>query len=182
MTEERRPELSPDLPAAELGRWYWTRAELAAFARQLRVPATGAKLELADRLAAILDGRPPAPAPPRRPAAAGALPEPVTRATLLPPGQRCTEQLRRVLRAEIGPAFHFDRAMREFVAAADGHSVGDAIAHWHRTRAEAARPADIPAQFELNRFLRDWRRDHPGRTRAEALAAWREHRGRPRTA
>ena len=180
MTEERRPPLDPSLSAAELRRWYWTRAELATLARLLGVSAGGAKLELADRLAATLDGRPPAPPAARRPAAAAALPEPVTRATRLPPGQRCTEQLRRCLRAEIGPAFRFDRPMREFVAAADGHTVGEAVEHWHRTRAEAARPTEIPAQFELNRFLRSWRQSHPDRSHAEALAAWREHRHRPR--
>lgn len=179
MTDVRRPALSPSLSAAELRRWYWTRAELASLARLLGMSTAGAKLDLADRLADTLDGRPPGP-PARRPPAAATLPEPVTTATRLPAGQRCTEQLRRCLRAEIGPGFRFDRPMRVFIAAADGHTVGDAIAHWHHTRAAAAHPTDIPAQFELNRFLRDWRQEHPGCSHADALAAWHDHRSRPR--
>ena len=191
---EQRPVLCAELPDTELRRWYWTHAELARFARGIGVSAAGGKLELVDRLAASLDGRPPAPAAARRPPAAGPLPEPITRATVLPAGQRCTEQLRRFLRTEIGPSFRFDGAMRTFIAADSptasttdptaggaGRTVGDVIEHWHRSRADAAAPSEIEPQFELNRFLRDWRRTHAGGGRAEALAAWQEHRARPRS-
>jgi hypothetical protein len=64
-----RPALTPDLPGAELLRWYWTASELAGLARTLGVPAGGAKLDVLARLAEKLDGRAPAP-PPRRRAAA----------------------------------------------------------------------------------------------------------------
>ena len=165
---------------AELRRWYWTRAELAALARRLGVPAGGGKLELTDRLVAALDGVPLPPPSPARPRAAAALPEPLTRQTVLPAGQRCTEQLRRFLRAEIGPAFRFDGAMRAFVADGAGRTIGELVEHWHRTRATDGVPTEIAPQFELNRFLRRWRAANPDGTHAEALVAWKEHRSRPR--
>lgn len=115
-------------------------------------------------------------APPSRPAAA-ALTEPLTAATVIPAGQRCSQQLRAFFTAEIGAGCRFDAAMRYFIADGAGRTLGDAIQHWHATHAEE--PREIGAQFELNRFLRDWHAAHPGAGREAALAAWRDHRSRP---
>ncbi|MPR00541.1 hypothetical protein GB931_21965 [Modestobacter sp. I12A-02628] len=173
---ESRPPLTPALSGAELRRWYWLRAELAPLARTLGVPGGGGKQELTDRLAAALDGRPVAPAP-RRGVGAARLPEPLTEATVLPAGQRCTQQLRAWFTAQVGPAFRFDGPMREFVAGGAGRTLGDALEHWHTTR---ARPrGEIGEQFELNRFVRAWHLQHPDGARADALAAWRAHRALP---
>jgi len=103
----------------------------------------------------------------------------VSAATVIPPGQRCSQVLRHWFEQEIGPGFAFDGSMREFIAQGAGRTLGEAVAHWHATRAEAARPKPIAAQFELNAFLRQWWAAHPGGTRAEALAAWRDHRAAP---
>ncbi|GAA3257097.1 hypothetical protein [Streptomyces lavendulae] len=81
---------------------------------------------------------------------------------------------------EIGPGFHFDAFMREYVAQGAGRTLDEAVAHWHATRRQAAEPQPVGAQFEFNRFLRDWHSRHPGGSRTEALAAWRDHRSRPR--
>ncbi|MFC5063394.1 DUF6434 domain-containing protein [Actinomycetospora atypica] len=178
MPDPTRPELTPDLSGAELRRWYWTLAELTALARRLGVPARGGKLVLTERLVAALDGI-PAPPTPRPPRTAGRqLAPPLDLDTVIPPGQRCSEVLRAFLRAEIGPGFTFDAHVRGFVADGAGRTLADLVAHWHATR--DAPPAEIGAQFELNRFLRERRARHPGEPRAEALAAWRAHRALPR--
>ena len=176
---ETRPVLSAALTGAELTRWYWTLAELTALARTLGVPRGGGKAALTDRLAAALDGAAPA-APVRRAPAGRQLTAPVSDGTVIPPGQRCSQLLREHFRQRIGPGFAFDGFMRAFIAAGAGRTLGDAVAHWYATRAEAARQRPIGAQFELNAFLRQWRIDHPGGARREAMAAWERHRSRPR--
>ncbi|MFD8632507.1 DUF6434 domain-containing protein [Streptomyces sp. NPDC059533] len=196
--EESRPALTSRLTGAELLRWYWTLAELSALAREMGLSAGGGKVAVTDRLAAALDGLPApakapatapttgpatAPAAPARPAArrtARQLAAPVDGATVIPPGQRCSQVLREYFTREIGPGFHFDAFMREYVARHAGHTLAEAVAHWHATRARAAEPQEVAAQFEFNRFLRAWHADHPGGTRAEALDAWKAHRARPR--
>ncbi|MFD0718441.1 3-hydroxyisobutyryl-CoA hydrolase [Streptomyces globosus] len=121
-------------------------------------------------------------AAPARPRGAGRqLAAPVDGRTVIPQGQRCSQVLRAFLTREIGPAFHFDAAMRDYIAQGAGRTLADAVAHWHATRADAARPRRIGDQFEFNGFLRDWHARHPGSPRAEALDAWRAHRSRPRT-
>ncbi|MFC8508600.1 DUF6434 domain-containing protein [Streptomyces sp. NPDC057411] len=179
---EPRPALTAELTGAELLRWYWTLAELTALARALGLSAGGGKAAVTERLAAALDGRPlPPPAARRRAAGASRqLAAPVDADTVIPEGQRCSQVLRAWFTAELGPSFHFDAPMRAYIAENAGRTLGDAARHWHGTRAEAARPREIDAPFELNRFLRDWHTAHPAGTRAEALAAWRAHRSRPR--
>lgn len=174
---EHRPPLTATLSGAELLRWYWLTEELRPFARQLGVHSGGGKQELTARIAAALDGRSVPPPATRRPPAAPALAEPLTPATRIPDGQRCTQQLRRYFRHAVGPGFRFDAAIRDFLAAGEGRTLADAVEHWHRTR--SAPPRAIGTQFELNRFVRGWHADHPDGLHAEALEAWRTHRAQP---
>ncbi|MFF2791103.1 DUF6434 domain-containing protein [Streptomyces sp. NPDC058049] len=179
---ESRPSLTAALTGAELLRWYWTLAELSPLAREMGLPAGGGKAAVTARLAAALDGL-PAPVAPAGPAprrAGRQLAAPVTGATVIPPGQRCSQVLRAYFVREIGPGFHFDAFMRDYVAGHAGRTLAEAVAHWHATRARAAEPQEVGAQFEFNRFLRAWHAQHPDGARAEALAAWRAHRDRPR--
>ncbi|MFD0265477.1 DUF6434 domain-containing protein [Streptomyces sp. NPDC127106] len=179
--EESRPALNAGLSGAELRRWYWTLAELTSLARATGLPTGGGKAALTARLAAALDGRPaPAPVPVRR-RAGRQLAAPVDGDAVIPEGQRCSQVLREFFVREIGPGFHFDAFMRDYIAGGAGRTLADAVAHWHATRAEAAEPREVGAQFEFNRFLREWHVRHPDGTRAEALAAWQAHRARPRS-
>ncbi len=171
-----RPALSASLTGAELTRWYWLRAELAGLARELGTSATGSKDELTARLVAVLDGVRPSP-PSKRAAPAPPLAEPLSGATLIPAGQRCTEQLRGWMIEQVGPGFRFDGAMRDFVASGAGRTLADAVEHWHATRGR--RTDEIASQFELNRFTRQWHEDHPGGTRDELLTDWRTYRSLP---
>ncbi|MFI1281255.1 DUF6434 domain-containing protein [Streptomyces sp. NPDC020858] len=180
--EETRPALTPALTGTELRRWYWTLAELSALAREMGLSAGGGKAAVTARLAAALDGlpAPAAAAPPATRRTGRQLAAPVDGATVIPQGQRCSQVLREYFVREIGPGFHFDAFMREYVAQHAGHTLAEAVAHWHTTRAQAAEPQEVGAQFEFNRFLRAWHARHPDGARSEALAAWQAHRARPR--
>ncbi|GAA2791457.1 DUF6434 domain-containing protein [Kitasatospora sp. CM 4170] len=178
---ESRPPLTAGLTGAELQRWYWTLDELTGLARTMGVARSGGKAALTTRLAAALDGRPLPAAPARRRPAAAQLAGPVDGGTVIPPGQRCSQVLRGYFVEEIGPGFHFDAFMREFIARSPGRTLADAVAHWHATRPDAARPREIAEQFEFNRFTAAWHRRNPAGTRAQAREAWFAHRALPRT-
>ncbi|MFJ7590687.1 DUF6434 domain-containing protein [Streptomyces sp. NPDC097617] len=178
---ESRPAPTPALTGAELLRWYWTLAELSALAREMGLPAGGGKAAVTARLAAALDGLPaPAAAAPVRRRTGRQLAAPVTGASVIPPGQRCSQVLRAYFVREIGPGFHFDAFMRDYVAQHAGHTLAEAVAHWHATRVRAAEHQEVGPQFEFNRFLRAWHAQHPDGRRPEALAAWQAHRAAPR--
>ncbi|MFF4041458.1 DUF6434 domain-containing protein [Streptomyces sp. NPDC001816] len=177
---EPRPPLTADLTGTELLRWYWTLDELTGLARTMGVARHGGKAALTARLAATLDGLPLPAAPARRRPATVQLAEPVDGDTVIPAGQRCSQVLRRYFVEAIGPGFHFDTFMRDFIAQNAGQTLADAVAHWHATRPDAARPREIEEQFEFNRFTSAWHRQNPAGTRAQALEAWYAHRALPK--
>ena len=176
--DSARPELAPGLSEAEFVRWYWLKDELAAFARQLGIRATGGKEILAARIAAALAGREfVEPAAPSR-AGGAQLSGVLSAATVIPMGQRSSQVVRAWMAQQIGPGFHFDAAMREFFATSDGtKTMQDAIDHWHATHGSDSKSID--GQFEYNRFTRAWHEAHPEGSREELLAAWRDYRSRP---
>lgn len=173
--------MSPRLSGDELARWYWTLAELTGLAREMGVPRGGGKTALAGRLRAALDGHPAEPVAVVRRKGGRQLAGPVDGRSVIPEGQRCSQVLRAFFVREIGPGFHFDAPMRDYIARQAGRTLADAVAHWYATRAEAAEPRRPGAQFEFNRFVQDWHARHPEGSREQALAGWREHRERPRT-
>lgn len=173
-----RPPLQPSMKASEFDRWYWLKEELQRFARQLGVSAAGSKQLLTARISARLAGREfTEPAGHSKPPAAQ-LAGRLTEATVIPPGQRCSQNLRAWFVAQVGAEFRFDAAMRAFFRDVSGtETLGDALAHWRDTRGRG--PADIDTQFEFNRFTRAWHAAHPGDDRTALLAAWNGYRGQP---
>jgi hypothetical protein len=173
---EQRPAPADVWDAQTLRRWYWLRSELVEIARGLGLSTSGGKLEVAERLCAHFEQRLPAPSP-VRPKSRDMLPTDLTPEVMVHEGQRCTQQLRIWMREQVGPAFSFDAPMREAVHAG-GITLGDLVDVWRVTRGRG--PTQISPQFELNRFSRAWHTDHPNDTHAQMLAAWAEHRNRPR--
>ncbi len=56
---------------------------------------------------------------------------------------------------------------------------GDAVKEWHAEQEEkktGVPPRPIPAQFEYNRYVREYFTAHPGGTLADAIKAWNEHK------
>lgn len=178
MIEEKRPVLTESLAGAELLRWYWLKDELSDFARRLGIRATGGKDLLAQRIAAKLDGI-VFVEPQRAPLQGGAqLAGPLTAATVIPVGQRCSQVVRAWFADQVGPSFGFDAEMRAFFAGADGtQTMQDALDHYLATRDQGAKSID--AQFEYNRFTRAWHEANPAGERADLLSAWQEYRSRP---
>ena len=169
-----RPEPTSGLAPAEIERWYWTQAELRQIARELGIPSSGTKGELAARVRAGLAGE-PLPSTKKRPR--NRLERPLGRDTVIPDGVVLSRELRDWFVAQLGPTFHADRHMRRFLKEGAGKTLGDAVEHWISTR-DAAED-EIEPQFELNRFTRQWWRANPDGSREELRDAWLVYRSTP---
>ena len=176
--DSARPALTRDLTATEFLRWYWLKVELCTFVRTLRLPATGSKQDVTARIVTCLEGKMPA-SPSTRPRPAGRqLDAPLTRATLIPPGQRASQVLREFFEREAGSGFRFTGPIRTFLAESLGdRTLGDAITLYQSGRRQ--KTVVIGAQFELNRFTRAFHEQHPGATAKEVRAAWIRYRSLP---
>lgn len=177
-TPAARPILAPGLLEEEFLRWYWLKAELESFARQLDIRATGSKDLLTARIGAALAGRPFAEPAPARRAGGCQLSGVLTPSTVIPEGQRSSQVVRAWMLEQIGPSFHFDAEMREFFAASDGtKTMQDAVDYYLSTRDQGSKSID--GQFEYNRFTRAWHQQHPTGSRDKLLTDWRTYRDTP---
>jgi len=176
--DSARPALSRDLTATEFLRWYWLKVELCTFARVLGLSATGSKQAVTERITACLEGKtPPGPSTRQRPAGRQ-LEAPLTRETLIPPGQRASSVLREFFERETGSGFRFTGPIRAFLAESPGdRTLGDAITLYQSGRRQ--KTVVIGPQFELNRFTRAFHEQHPGATAKEVRAAWIRYRSMP---
>lgn len=166
------------LSGTEFLRWYWLKSELISLARLLDVATSGSKEELTTRLAAALDGHASLPSSRAAGSLVDQLSGDLSASTIIPLGQRSSQELRGWFQAHVGSSFRFDRHMRDFIGSADGTTtLGDALKHWESTRNEPVTAID--PQFEFNRFTRAWYVRNPSGTRAELSADWKHYRGLP---
>lgn len=178
VTDENRPGLTVDLTGTELLRWYWLKEELTDFARRLDIRATGDKELLVQRIAARLDGVPFAEPQLAKRATRAQLGGPLTSATVIPKGQRCSQVIRAWFIEQVGASFGFDAEMRAFFVHTDGtQTMQDALDRYRATREQGPKPID--AQFEYNRFTRAWHEANPAGPREDLLHAWQRYRERP---
>lgn len=162
------------LDAAQFTRWYWTMAELVAFAGELGVSRRGPKAELAERIRATLAGE-EVPAPQH--SGRVRLPPPFNRDTPVPDGTVLSAALREWFVEQVGPSFRANDALRRFLARGSGRTLGEALECYEAAGAVPARP--IGAQFEYNAFVRRWWARHPGGTVDQMRADWANWRATP---
>jgi hypothetical protein len=171
-----RPDPVAGLSAAEFARWYWTKAEVVAFARTLGVATSGDKAAVTARIIAALSGGDPRDVKAQRPVRTHVA-EPLGPATVIPDGVVLSRTLRDWFVTQVGPSFRFNGQLRWFLRHHPGATLGDALDHYRATAGDPGGP--IGQQFEYNRFTRQWADDHPGATAAEIRAAWWRHRSTP---
>jgi hypothetical protein len=170
-----RPALTPQLSSDEFRRCYWLKEELAAYCRQQHLPTGGSKWDLTQRIAQSLAGEKHLAEPAKQPTRTANMPKTFTRNTVIGPGWRCSQELRAFFEREIGPRFHFDAIMRQFIHQGSGQTLDAAIRAWQAAQSNPE-VRTIGPQFEYNQHIRDYFQAHPGGSLAEAIRAWQERR------
>lgn len=174
----RHPDVDEVERPEDIADWYWTREQLNSIARRMGVSRSGSKRDVTARLIAQLGGEPTdPPAPPHRSSSGPQLGLSDINPDLpVPQGQRMDAALRAWMVEQVGPSFRFDGHMRDFLSNADGATFGDLVDHWSATR---DLPRAVGDQFEYNAFTRAFHEAHPGASRHDVLAAWREYVATP---
>ncbi|MEM1269694.1 MAG: DUF6434 domain-containing protein [Bacteroidota bacterium] len=174
-----RPALDSSLAPGEFLDWYWLKEELVAFCKAEGLPASGSKSDVRARIAAYLtDGTVLKPKPTPR-GRRDPMPDVLSRDTVIGAGWGCGPTLRAFFLREVGPAFRFNKAMRDFVHHGAGRTLGEGIDVWERSKSQRHLP--IADSLEYNQHTRAYYAAHPDATREDVLAAWNEKRSRPRS-
>ena len=173
-----RPELNIELDAATFRSFYYLKQELADFCRENRLPTSGSKAELTDRIAFFLDtGSVLKPTAKRKTAInIGTL----TEDTVIEPNIVCSEKHRMFFCEKIGKGFSFNVPFQKWLKTNAGKTYGDAIRAYDRILEEKKQTkTEIGGQFEYNTYIRDFFADNPGKSLHDAILCWNYKKGLP---
>lgn len=173
-----RPELNIELDTVTFRSFYYLKQELIDFCRENRLPASGSKAELTDRIAYFLDtGSVLKPTAERKTAVSiGTL----TEDTVIEPNIVCSEKHRAFFSEKIGKSFSFNVLFQKWLQANTGKTYGDAIRAYYRILEEKKQTkTEIGGQFEYNTYIRDFFADNPGKNLHDAIVCWNYKKGLP---
>ncbi|MCP4536144.1 MAG: SAP domain-containing protein [Chloroflexi bacterium] len=173
-----RPALNDQISLLDFRAFYWLKSELIAFCQRHGLPTTGSKTSLAERIVVFLStGEMRRPRIERR--AWAKMPDRFSHDTVVGPNWRCSQELRAFFVAEIGPQFHFNGVMRDFIKKDGvGKTLQDAIDAWHQEKRRPRAKTEIAPQFEYNRHVREFFKQNPGKTLHDAISAWNEKKAK----
>lgn len=173
-----RPKIENISSGKELKKWYWLKEELVMRCKKLGVNYFGSKVEVMERLAAILDGAeikdhkkyqyPQSKFDWTN--------EKLGLDTVVTDNYKSGANVRRFFEAQCGPDFRFSIAFTNWIKANVGITLGDAIAEWKRInelrKQDPLQKAALPASYLYNQYLRDFFADNPDKSIMEARRCW----------
>lgn len=179
--------LRPEMGVTEFRAYYWMKADLVRFARQLGLPTHGQKPELVTRIERQLQGL--------RARTESAQPSNAQRDSDRPlrrdiPVVRYMSdaKTRAFFESQIGPGFHFTYRLNQYRLAHRTLTYGDLVDEWiaeRDRRRNSSYKAEIAQQGKYNRFIRDYFADgsNRGKSLRDAAAVWNQiktRKGEPR--
>jgi hypothetical protein len=181
-----RPGIDSITSGEELKRWYWLKAELVAYCKQAGISYMGAKFDILERIALVLDegvSRAKKPANPSKSNskfdwhAAILSPE-----TIITDSYKNSQNVRRFFIQHCGAQFHFSIPFMHFMKTNCGGTLQDAINEWQKLDQQSKNKnfkSEIPAGNQYNQYIRDFFADNPGMSIKEARHFWHLKRNLP---
>jgi len=180
-----RPSLTKTISLTDFQNYYWLKAELQTFCREHGLPVSGSKIEITERISHYLTtGKVLKNSSVQKVSKAPLSYKDLSLQTIITKNHRCSEDVRAFFKEKIGTNFRFIVALQKFFKENVGKTYEDAITFWYEENERKKDPTyktTISAQFEYNRFTRDFFEDpnNKGKAKADAIAAWNEIKTKP---
>ncbi|MEI5892404.1 cytoplasmic protein [Bacillus cereus] len=180
-----RPPLTKSISLEDFQNYYWLKAELQIFCREHELPASGSKIEITERISHYLTtGKILKKSSSQMVSKASLSYKDLSLQTIITNNHRCSEDVRAFFKEKIGANFRFTVALQKFFKENVGKTYEDAITFWYEENERKKDPTyktTISAQFEYNRFTRDFFEDsnNKGKSKADAITAWNEIKAKP---
>lgn len=167
-----RPDLNKNMDGATFKSYYYLKEELADFCRKNKLPVSGGKTELTDRIACFLDtGKIPAYSSAKKTVASA---EQITESAVIEENIVCSEKHRKFFAERIGKGFSFNVQFQKWLKANAGKTYGDAVNAYYVISEEKKKgKSEIEKQFEYNKYIRDFFEDNKGKSLKEAIMCWK---------
>jgi len=167
-----RPVLDRNLDSKTFRDFYYLKEELVTFCRENGIPASGGKIEIADRIAYFLDTGKILSAPTTRKKSITIYT--ISEDTKIEANFVCSEKHRAFFREHIGNGFSFNVAFQKWLKNNTGKTYKDAIiAYYQILKDKKKGKTKIDKQFEYNTYIRDFFADNQGKSLEEAIKCWK---------
>ena len=180
--------LRPEMGVTEFRAYYWMKADLVRFARQLGLATHGYKPELGARIERCLEGLPALTESALEPSNVHRDSDRPLRRDTPVVRYMSDAKTRAFFESQIGPGFHFTYRLNQYRLAHRTLTYGDLVDEWiaeRDRRRNSSYKAEIARHGKYNRFIRDYFADelNRGKSLRDAAAAWNEiktRKGDPR--
>ena len=168
-----RPILSKQLDSRTFRSFYYLKEELVSFCRENKLPTTGGKIVITNRIAHYLDTGEIMAAPPMK-AKNTKRRGIISEDDIIEPNFVCSELHRTFFKEKIGPQFTFNVAFQKWLKSNTGKTYSDAILAYYQIMTEKKHgKTKIDKQFEYNTYIRDFFADNRGKTLEDAIKCWK---------
>jgi hypothetical protein len=150
----------------EFRAYYWMKADLVRFARELGLPAHGYKPELVARIERCLQGLPALNESALEPSNADRDSDGLLRRDTPVVSYRSDAKTRAFFESQIGPGFHFTYQLNQYRLAHRTLTYGDLVDQWiaeRDRRRNSSYNSEIAQHGKNNRFIRDYFADELNR-------------------
>ncbi|MDO9523495.1 MAG: DUF6434 domain-containing protein [Methanocorpusculum sp.] len=168
----KRPVLDNHLDSKTFREFYYLKEELIDFCRKYRLPVSGGKIEITDRIAYFLDTGKVLSASTAKKRAA--ILSNICEDTKIESDFVCSEKHRAFFKEHIGKSFSFNVTFQKWLKSNEGRTYKDAITAYFDIMEEKRKGETvIDKQFEYNTYIRDFFADNKGKTLEEAIICWK---------
>jgi hypothetical protein len=181
-----RPDINEIETGEELKRWYWLKQELVDYCKRTPINYVGAKFDILDRIANILDKRITNPENRSRPTKATSYfvwsKSLLTLQTVITDSYTNGSNTREFFKKHCGQKFHFSITFMDFMKKNCGKTLQDAVNEWNRLNEQHKGKqfkSEIPSGNQYNKYIRDFFADNPKMTIEQARYFWKLKRSLP---
>jgi len=180
-----RPKLTKKIDLSHFKNYYWLKTELIDFCREQGLAATGSKQELEERIEIFISSGVKTKSLSTKVTGDRDSKQPITPDTSVV-NYKNDAATRRFFVEQVGQSFHFNAYLRQFTDRKNligkNLTYGDLVDGWLAEEACKDDPnfkSTIGEQFEYNRFTREFFLYEKGKTRADAIKAWKKVKATP---
>lgn len=176
-----RPELDKNIEPDTFIDYYWLKEELVKFCKDYKLPTSGSKEEITQRIYEYLKtGEILKPSKKYHSKSSSEI-IPLTLDTLIPEGYKNDERHRAFFKKEIGGHFKFNVPFMNWMKSHAGKTYSDAVNEWNSIYEEKkqGKKTKISSQFQYNQYTRDFYSANPDAKRDDVITCWKYKRSLP---
>lgn len=190
-TQNKRPPLNRELDNEVFKNFYYLKKELIEFCRCHKLPTSGRKAELTERITHYLKTgkivavksvvKNTVKVDSKKLIIGTLLKEgEITEDSLIEPNFICSEIHRSFFKSKIGKSFSFKVAFQKWLKSSSGKTYNQAIeAYYEILEHNKSTQTTIDSQFEYNTYIRDFFVDNQDMCLTEAISCWKFKKSQP---